>query len=143
MYNKSYTYWKDIADWSLCFKMSDILRSSQDSAVKRDKGNTYWARFLTSRSHSLRAFIIISIFSRYISSRSFISLFHTLCSLPQSHISNSFDFLFLRIFDSAEKSRRKTIIENIALKNWILPQKQGLFSIQKFDRKIIVSSFAT
>ncbi|KAL0107205.1 hypothetical protein PUN28_015614 [Cardiocondyla obscurior] len=73
--------------------------------------------------------------------------FFTLCSLPQSHISSPFHFFLLRIFDSAEKSRRKIIIENTVLKkerrrkekSEMLPQTNFTLS-KKFDREIVYVS---
>lgn len=83
--------------------MLDALCSPHWLVVKRDKGNTYWARFLASRNHSPPQ-------SSSLSSLDHLMPVHIAFShpapLPQSHISSSFNFS-LEIFVNVEKSRWK------------------------------------
>lgn len=93
---------------SLCFRMSDILYLAtwRWNAIKE----TRIEHALTSRSHSLPAFIIISIFSRYISSCPFISLFHTLLASSISYLK-----LVRLPFSRNFRQRRKVMKKN---DNW-------------------------
>lgn len=125
------TYWKDIADWYLCFKMSEAF-TSWDSTVKCDKGNTYWARFLTSRASSLHRYLYVLPICKPMPVRIAFSHSARLLNLiSQTRSTFSSEKL-------SSKITTKMLIEGIALKkNWRFPKTNFDFNAKLLDVFII------
>lgn len=145
------TYWtihtEEISRTDLCdtkcqmrFVQHTTLRGV---VVKRDKGNTYWARFLTSRNHSFPTFIIISIFFRYISSRPFISLFHTSLASSISYLRSVRVPLSFGNFCQRRKVTRKSDNrkERFSSAYWMRLENKFRFQQKRFSKKTIYSMY--